>query len=243
MTSLHPWANKKGDVTRPRCLPFGVGPSPLAGNNTTGEYPVGQPDAHVNPDDQDIHHYFGMAKVEILPPYELYHPVLPHRHKGKLTFPLCQACMEEEMGKPLVEKTYLCHHTPEQRTLRGKWFTPEIQKAVELGYTLIKIHEVHHFPPERRKVGLFGEYVNTWLKIKQESAGHPAWVTTPTDKAQYVHQYKRGKVSTSIPTSSPRTQAGRPLPNSCSTASGASSVKIYTNPPTKLSTRITIYSH
>ena len=161
VTSLYPSANKKGG------------------------YPVGHPDVLVNPDDQDIHHYFGMAKVEILPPYELYHPVLLYRDKGKLTFPLCQTCMEEEMGKPLVEKSYLCHHTPEQRTLRGEWRTPKIQKAVELGYTLIsKIHEGHHFPPERRKVGLFAEYVNTWLKIKQESAGYPAWVTTPTDRAQ-----------------------------------------------------------
>ena len=144
----------------------------------------------MNPDDQDIQHYFGIAKVDILPPYSLYHPVLPHRHKGKLTFPLCQACMEEEMGKPLLEKSCLCHHTPEQGTLRGEWCTPEIQKAVELGYILVKFHEIHHFPPERRKVGLFAEYVNTWLKIKQESTGYPAWVVTPTDKAQYVYQYK-----------------------------------------------------
>ena len=166
VTSLYPWVNK-------RC-----------------EYPTGHPDVLVNPEDQDIHHYFGIAKVAILPPYGLYHPVLPHRHQGKLTFPLCQACMEEEMTKPLLEKSHLCRHTPEQRTLR-EWCTPEIQKAVELGYTLIKIHEVYHFPPERRQVGLFAEYVNTWLKIKQESAGYPAWATTPTDKAHYVYQYKQ----------------------------------------------------
>ena len=167
VTSLYPWVNK-------RC-----------------EYPTGHPDVLVNPEDQDIHHYFGIAKVDILPPYNLYHPVLPHRHKGKLTFPLCQACMEEEMTKPMLEKSRLCRHTPEQRMLRGEWCTPEIQKAVELGYTLIKIHEVYHFPPERRQVGLFAEYVNTWLKIKQESAGYPAWATTPTDKAHYVYQYKQ----------------------------------------------------
>ena len=59
---------------------------------------------------------------------------------------------------------------------------------MELGYTLLKIHEVHHFPPNQRKIGLFAEYVNTWLKIKQESAGYPAWAVTPTDKAQYVWQ-------------------------------------------------------
>ena len=112
VTSLYPWVNK------------------------TQEYPVGHPQVIVNPDNQDIHHYFGMAKVDILPPYELYHLVLTHRHKGKLTFPLCQACMEEEMGKPLLEKSHHCQHTPEQRTLRGEWCIPETLKAVELGYTL-----------------------------------------------------------------------------------------------------------
>ena len=167
VTSLYPWVNK------------------------TQVYPIGHPKVIVNPDDPDINHYFGMAKVDILPPYNLYHPVMPHRHKGKLTFPLCQACMEEEMTKPLLEKSCLCRHTPEQRTLRGTWCTPEIQKAVELGYTLIKIHEVHHFPPNQRKQGLFADYVNAWLKIKQESAGYPAWANTPTSKAQYVWQYKQ----------------------------------------------------
>ena len=154
MTSLYPWVNK------------------------TQEYPIGHPQVIVNPDDEDISHYFGMAKVDILPPDNLYHPVLPYRHKGKLTFPLCQACMEEEMPKPLLKTLCVCHHTPEQRTLHGTWCTSEIQKAVELGYTLVKIHEVWHFPPEQREVGLFSKYVDTWLKIKQESAGYPAWVVT-----------------------------------------------------------------
>ena len=166
VTSLYPWVNK------------------------TQEYPIGHPKIIANNVNQDIHQYFGMAKVDILPPYNLYHPVLPYRHKGKLTFPLCRACMEEEMPKPLLKKLCVCHHTPEQRTLHGTWCTPEIQKAVELGYTLIKIHEVWHFPPEQRQVGLFAKYVDTWLKIKQESAGYPAWAVTRQEKAQYVRQYK-----------------------------------------------------
>jgi len=58
-----------------------------------------------------------------------------------------------------------------------------------MGYTLIKIHEVHHFPERQRRTGLFADYVNTWLKIKQESAGYPHWCHTPQDKTQYVQQY------------------------------------------------------
>jgi len=99
VTSLYPWVNK------------------------TGEYPVGHPDIIVNPIDQDIHLYFGMALVNVLPPYELYHPVLPYRHQGKLTFPLCRSCVEQVMPKPLLEKSHRCSHTLEQRTLRGTWCT------------------------------------------------------------------------------------------------------------------------
>ena len=48
----------------------------------TREYPVGYPNVLVNPEDQDINHYFRMVKVDILPPYGLYHPFLPYRHKA-----------------------------------------------------------------------------------------------------------------------------------------------------------------
>ena len=57
-----------------------------------------------------------------------------------------------------------------------------------MGYTLIKIHEVWHF--EKRRRGLFAPYVDTWLKIKQESSGYPAWCQTEEQKTDYIHQYK-----------------------------------------------------
>ena len=167
VTSLYPWVNK------------------------TQQYPTGHPVIVTNPPNQNIHAYFGMAKVDILPPPRLYHPVLPFRHRGKLTFPLCKTCMAEEMPKPLLEKSHHCAHSDQERTLRGTWCTPEIVKAVEMGYTLLKIHEVWHFPEEQRTTGLFANYVNTWLKIKQESAGYPGWAVTPAQQRQYVSDYKR----------------------------------------------------
>ena len=39
---------------------------------------------------QTIGEYFGLAKCTILPPTELYHPVLRYHEQGKLTFPLCR---------------------------------------------------------------------------------------------------------------------------------------------------------
>ena len=74
--------------------------------------------------------------------------------------------------------------------LRGTWATPELQKAVELGYRIIKIHEVWHFREEDRRVGLFADYVNTWLKIKQESADWPDKCHTPEQKNVYLCDYE-----------------------------------------------------
>ena len=164
VTSLYPWVNK------------------------TSEYPVKHPKIITQPANQDLSDYFGIATVTILPPSELFHPVLPVRSGGKLTFPLCMTCVKEEQAKSMLDRSALCQHTPRQRQLRGTWCTPEIEKAVEKGYTLIRIHEVWHFP--QRRTGLFQPYVDTWLKLKQESAGWPRWCTTPADKQRYLDLYK-----------------------------------------------------
>ena len=165
VTSLYPWVNK------------------------TQVYPVGHPHIITQPADQTLASYFGLALVDILPPSELFHPVLPVRSGGKLTFPLCAACVREEQSRPMLERTHVCHHSDQERFLRGTWCTPEIMKAVEVGYRLLKVHEVWHFPQDQRKSGLFKDYVNTWLKIKQESAGWPRWCVTEEDKQRYLCQY------------------------------------------------------
>lgn len=84
----------------------------------------------------------------------------------------------------------MCGHSTQERTLPGTWYTPELQKAVEKGYQILKIHEVLHFTPENRRTGLFKDYVNTWLKLKQESAGWPAGCETPKQGVAYVKRYE-----------------------------------------------------
>jgi len=169
VTSLYPWVNK------------------------TQEYPVGHP-VIISQPEQSLENYFGIAKVDILPPEKLFHPVLPVKIKEngmeKLTFPLCGQCVREEQSKPMLKRTECCCHTDEQRTITGTWCTPEINKALEKGYVLKKVHEVWNFPPHQRKTGLFREYVNTWLKIKTEASGWPKRCTTEALKAQYVEDYK-----------------------------------------------------
>ena len=108
VTSLYPWVNK------------------------TAVYPIGHPDIITNPGHLDMGQYFGLAHVDILPPPGLFHPVLPVRSGGKLTFPLCAACVGEEQAKPFLERRSSCSHSNEERTLRGTWCTPEIQQALSM---------------------------------------------------------------------------------------------------------------
>ena len=83
---------------------------------------------------------------------------------NKLTFPLCRTFVQEEQAKPMLHRTHYCHHSDNDRMLRGTWCTPELVKAVEKGYTLVKIHEFWHFPEDQRRTGLFADYFNKWLK-------------------------------------------------------------------------------
>ena len=156
--------------------------------NKNGEYALKHPEIIFQPGHTDISRYFGIAQCTVLPPYELYHPVLPLRQNDKLTFPLCRSCVEEEMTKPMLDRSFVCNHNEKQRQILGTWCTPELEKAVEKGYQIIHIHEVWHFP--ETQTGLFANYVNTWLKIKEEASGWPEYVgEDPTKQQQHIADY------------------------------------------------------
>ena len=53
-------------------------------------------------------------------------------------FPLCSKCSESQQQSP-------CQHTDEERALTGTWVTMELQKALQIGYRVVKIYEVWHF--------------------------------------------------------------------------------------------------
>ena len=126
--------------------------------NKYGEYPLNHPEI-ITENFQPISEYFGLVKCSMLPPRALYHPVLPYRTQGKLMFPLCRTCADNLQQEP-------CHHSDAERTLHGTWVTLELEKALEKGYKLVRIDEVWHFPEHTD--GLFKDYIDTFLKIKQE---------------------------------------------------------------------------
>ena len=128
----------------------------------------------------DISTYFGLIKCTVLPPRGLFHPVLPYRTEGKLMFPLCKSCADTCHQTP-------CTHSDNERAIEGTWRSVELEKALEKGYRLLKIHKVWHFPATSDE--LFKEYINTFLKIKQEASGYPKDCVTEEQKQRYLDEY------------------------------------------------------
>jgi hypothetical protein len=159
--------------------------------NKQAEYPIGHPvviTMNDLPENARIEDYFGIAKVKVLPPSHLYFPVLPYRSQGKLKFPLCRTCADNETQS-------LCTCTDEDRAWIGTWCIPELEKAIELGYEVQKIYEIYHWNVTKvinkdfGENGLFGEYVNTFLKLKEEASGWPAERTTEEDREHFLQEY------------------------------------------------------
>ena len=158
--------------------------------NKYGQYPIRHPTIILNPKDQNIENYYGIAKCRVCAPQKLHHPVLPVRVKDKLMFPLCVRCAEEQLEKPMLERTCRCHHDDVDREFVGTWCTPELLVAKEKGYDIVQIYEVYHFKEEDRQVGLFAPYVDKWYRIKMEASGWPKNVQTEEQKRAFIQEFK-----------------------------------------------------
>ena len=95
-------------------------------------------------------------------------------------FPLCKTCADTLNQNP-------CIHSEQERAILGTWCHVELMKAIEKGYKVLKIHEVWHFPTHADE--LFKDYVDTFLKIKQEASGYPKECVTDEQKQRYIDEY------------------------------------------------------
>ncbi|XP_062566722.1 uncharacterized protein LOC134229029 [Saccostrea cucullata] len=144
-------------------------------------FPLGHPEI-ITDDFQDVRSYFGLIHCRVLPPRGLFHPVLPYRTGGKLLFPLCRTCAQQQDSTSQDR----CQHTDRERSLTGTWVTSELHKALDMGYTLEGIYEVWHFKESSQD--LFKKYINTFLKIKQEASGFPPDCKTSEQEQDYIRQ-------------------------------------------------------
>ena len=164
-TSLYPWVNKY-------CL-----------------YPLGHPQIYTGDDIPD--RVEGLVKCKVLPPKDLYLPLLPYRARGKLLFPLCGACAASGPGEPCT------HESVEDRSLVGTWVSGELKKACDLGYVILERYEAWHYEstsqydPETKEGGIWSSFIDKWVTLKQEASGYPASCTTEEERARYVEEYEK----------------------------------------------------
>ena len=150
-----------------------------------GTFPVGHPEI-ITQDFKSLDQYLGLVQCRVIPPRQLFHPVLPYRFAGgKLLFPLCRTCAQQGIQQEL-DVHYRCSHTSQERSLLGTWTTCELNKAIEKGYVIDRIFEVWHFPQESRT--LFNSYIDQFLKIKQQASGFPASCHTAEDRRRYLQE-------------------------------------------------------
>ncbi|XP_068756329.1 uncharacterized protein [Montipora capricornis] len=82
-----------------------------------------------------------------------------------------------------------CEHKKEERILSGTWCSIEINKALELGYHMVRMMEIWHFPQKSSKLSI--GYIDFFLKIKQEASVWPSWCETEAQKQQYITEYEQ----------------------------------------------------
>ncbi|XP_070167752.1 uncharacterized protein [Polyergus mexicanus] len=143
----------------------------------TGAFPIGHPDIYVGEEcsaligrapNYNFNTIEGLIRCKVLPPRDLFHPVLPYRAQGKLLFALCRSCCET------LSQTDCTHNDAKEREFEGTWVSCELRKAVEKGYHVTAVSEIwqykiSQFDHTTRQGGLFAEYINTFLQLKQEA--------------------------------------------------------------------------
>ena len=102
-----------------------------------------------------------------------------------MVFPLCSKCATENIKA--------CLHSDADRELENTWVLLEVMQAIKLGYKVTKIFKKVKYHVHAKEGGLFTDYVNTFLKIKQEASGFPNWVLNETDQNQYINDYYKNE--------------------------------------------------
>lgn len=158
------------------------------------KYPVGHPKIFVGVECQEvlgpnnnIDKIEGLIKCRILPPNDLFHPVLPRKVHGKLMFALCRTCCDDLNQND-------CSHSAKKREFIGTWVVDEVRQAVIHGYKIIQVLEIWQcdvtvYDRKSKSGGLFVDYINTFLKMKQEATGWPAECIDDESKQAYIKEY------------------------------------------------------
>lgn len=161
----------------------------------TGEYPIGHPTIYIGKECQkltgskndDITNVHGIVKCNVLPPRDLYHPVLPVRMHGKLLFSLCRTCCEQSFQREC------CHENVQDRILSGTWVANELRAAIAHGYKIVEVfeiweHQMTKYNKDTNQGGILAEYINEFFAKKTKASGYPSNCETDEQKDRYLRE-------------------------------------------------------
>lgn len=151
------------------------------------KYPVEHPEI-ITSNFKELSNYFGLAKVKVLAPNNLFHPVLLYlTGDRKLKFPLCKRCAD-------IEYQDKCTCSDEERAIVGTWCTPELDLALSKGYKILNFYEIYHFKEtseyDRVKgTGIVRRIRQFILKIEAGSIRISNRMKSEEQKLEYIAQY------------------------------------------------------
>lgn len=163
-----------------------------------GRFPIGHPKIYVGSEcdqlTEGVNNNFagieGLVKCSVVAPRDLFIPLLPVKMHGKLMFALCRTCCEE-----MRQEVECNHENAVDREFTGTWVADEIRKAIDLGYSVTAIFVIWQYrmtelDPSTGEGGLFSEYIDTFLRLKQQASGFPAWCVDDAKKERYIREYQ-----------------------------------------------------
>ena len=134
---------------------------------------------------------FEWVKCDILPPRNLYHPILPVKMYGELIFPLCRKCVEDKVQEDCM------HENEKDRIFGGTRVSEEVKKAIEVCYRIKKIFEISQYKitqydPGTGQGGLFPGYIDEFFKQKTLASGFPLECNNnPRAMDQYIQDFEK----------------------------------------------------
>lgn len=164
-------------------------------------YPVGHPtvirdfyrlnETWESKEEPEYAKYKGIWKVRVLPPKDLFLPVLPLRDDGRLLFPLCRTCAVRSRKKSPYREPE-CGHTDEERSFVATTTHVELDLALDHGYKILEPIEVWHYTEWDDTI--FEGYMSEFLRLKIESSGWDETILNAPDvekaKDEFIEEYR-----------------------------------------------------
>ena len=152
------------------------------------KFPLGRPTIHVGEacrEKQAMMITEDLIKCNILPPKTLYHPVLQFRSKNKLLFCPMNTCAS------VSNFSGECMHASVEKSPNRNLGSRRSSIGYSIGLKVLEIFELYEYSLTQYDLRLcegsvFADYINTFLKLKDEARGYPDRVRSPEDEERYI---------------------------------------------------------